>query len=99
MVVVDRQRRAAREPQDLSALDLDRGREGHEHALVVVRVVDGLQVVSALCVNRCGDQQRGGGEQALHGRLPVGWMGRPAYSKKTPDARFPREEGGTGWRR
>jgi hypothetical protein len=47
MVVVHGQRRAARKPEELAALHLDRRREGHEHALVVVRVVDDLEVVSA----------------------------------------------------
>jgi len=48
VVVVDRQRGAAGEPQELAVLDLDRRRERHEHALVVVRMVDDLEVVAAL---------------------------------------------------
>src|SRR5712691_11742563 len=48
MVVVYGQRSAAGEPEDLAALDLDRRRERHEHALVVVRVVDDFQMVAAL---------------------------------------------------
>jgi len=46
MVVVDRQSRPAREPEDLAALDLDRRDEGHEHRLVVVGMVDDLLVLA-----------------------------------------------------
>ncbi len=45
MVVIDRQRGGAGEPEDLSALDLDAGHERHEEALVVVRVVDDFHVL------------------------------------------------------
>src|SRR6267154_3526131 len=62
MVVVHGQRGAAGEPEDLPALDLDRRRERHEHALVVVRVVDDFQMAAALrSRGRCGE---GKGERA-----------------------------------
>ena len=44
MVVMDRQRRGAGEPENLPALDLDARHERHEHRLVVVRMMDDLHV-------------------------------------------------------
>jgi hypothetical protein len=44
MVVIDRQRRRPGEPKYLSALDLDGWYEGHEHSLIVIRVVDDFQI-------------------------------------------------------
>ena len=52
MVVIDRQRGGAGEPEDLSALDLDAGHERHEEGLVVVRVVDDLHVLVRLSLRR-----------------------------------------------
>ena len=45
MVVIDRQRGGASEPENFAALDLDGGHERHEHVLVVVWVVDDLHVL------------------------------------------------------
>src|SRR5712691_13194093 len=64
MVVVYGQRSAAGEPEDLAALDLDRRRERHEHALVVVRVVDDFQMVAALRSRGPGGEGKGEGERA-----------------------------------
>src|SRR6267143_2481908 len=64
MVVVYGQRSAAGEPKDLAALDLDRRRERHGHALVVVRVVDDFQMVAALRSRGPGGESKGEGERA-----------------------------------
>src|SRR5499426_3647222 len=59
MVVIDRQRGGAGKPKKLSALDLDGRYERHEHALVVVRMVDNLHVL-VLRLGGCGGENYGG---------------------------------------
>src|SRR5262245_40348846 len=44
MIVIDGQRCRAREPKYLSALDLNSRHEGHEHTLIVIRMVNDLHV-------------------------------------------------------
>src|SRR3989442_935110 len=63
MVVIHGKSRSAREPEDLAALDLDRGRKRHEHALVVVGMVDRLQVIAALRASGRG------GAESVHAYL------------------------------
>ena len=54
MIMIDRQRGRSGEPKNLSALDLDGGHERHEHALVIVGMVDDLHVL-ILRLGRRGD--------------------------------------------
>src|SRR5256885_10885354 len=76
MVVVHGQRGAAGEPEDPAALDLDRGRERHEHALVVVRVVDDFQMVAALRPRgRGGESERAECEDGERGGSACGFLG------------------------
>src|SRR5688572_12445568 len=71
MVVIHRQRSAAGEPEQLAALDLDRGRERHEERLVVVRVMDDLEVIAALrACKRSSQGQRHEANLLFHDFLP-----------------------------
>jgi len=56
MIVIDGERGRAGEPENLSALDLDRRHERHEHVLVVVRMMDDLHV---LVLGRGGSRREG----------------------------------------
>src|SRR6266851_3286670 len=94
MVVVYGQRSAAGEPEDLAALDLDRRRERHEHALVVVRVVDDFQMVAALRPRgRGGEGERGGsasGFLGVHGESSLGLnLGAAQRAEKNAPGNFP----------
>src|SRR4029453_19162467 len=68
MVVTDRQRRGAGEPENLPALDLDARHERHKHRLVVVRMMDDLHVRTRRGLRAGGGKRRqwglgaGGGE-------------------------------------
>ena len=84
MVMIDRQRGRAGEPEDFPALDLDRRRERHEHGAVVVRMMDHLHVLVLRLGRRGRERRRGdrengkterdakrGGRADHHGRSPL----------------------------
>src|SRR5207247_2612953 len=102
MVVVYGQRSAAGEPEDLAALHLDRRRERHEHALVVVRVVDDFQMVAALRPRGRGGEGEGeraeckGGER---GGRANGFLGVHGESSMGPPTSLVLTTSGSGTRK